>query len=82
MWREGLHLPSYSPAFFDVVYPVSLIPRGSLLIVIDGALKQTILGEIKPHDADPLGNIKIRHANLRTINYAEVNVIITKTHNP
>lgn len=75
MWRERLHLPSYSPALFDVVYPVSLIPRGSLLIVIDGSLKQTILGEIKPHDANPLCiNIKIRHANLITINYAEVNV--------
>lgn len=83
MWRERLHLPSYSPALFDVVHPVSLIPRGSLLIVVDGSLKQTILGEIKPHGANPLCiNIKIRHANLRTINYAEINVTVAKTHNP
>jgi hypothetical protein len=48
MRRGGSYLPSYSPALFDVVYPVSFIPRGPLLIVIDGALKQTIVREMKP----------------------------------
>lgn len=70
----------FSPSLFDVVHPVSFIPRGSLLIVIDGALKQTTVRDMKPHRANPLLNIKIRHANLRSTNYAEVNVVLTKTH--
>ena len=36
------YLPSYPPALSDVVYPVSFIPRGALLIIINGALEQGI----------------------------------------
>ena len=58
---EG-YLPPYPPAFFDVVHPVSLVPRGALLIVINGALEQRIsfYKIIKPHKTNAFLKVKIK----------------------
>lgn len=78
--EEQWHLPSYPPAVFDVVNPVSLVPRGTLLIVINGALKQIMsFKKLKPHKTNAFFKIKI-HINLRSLNYAEVNVTQARHH--